>query len=187
MQPAGYIVMQHGIRDSRPVKAYQRWMERIPLIYRTAVLDEKPVSRTPTVDQDPLLAGAAQALSQPMPLAMEVRVSPCFFKPADGAIGARHVDAVKNYIKISRMPGALRKVLVSHEWLSLNTNLLKIRILDFKRSFLYPEHPRPFQHRYRPASMRGRFAERIMHPEHRRRIRRHQRRRRLVVLRAALR
>ncbi|MEZ5602007.1 MAG: ParA family protein, partial [Candidatus Competibacteraceae bacterium] len=46
MQPVGYIVMQHGIRDSRPVKAYQRWMERIPSIYRTAVLDEKPVSRT---------------------------------------------------------------------------------------------------------------------------------------------
>ena len=42
MQPVGYIVMQHGIRDSRPVKAYQCWMERIPETYRVAVLDERP-------------------------------------------------------------------------------------------------------------------------------------------------
>ncbi len=98
MQPAGYIVMQHGIRDSRPVKAYQRWMERIPLIYRTAVLDEKPVSRTPTVDQDPYSLALLKHYRSLMPLAMEVRKPMFFLKPADGAIGA-HVDAVKNCYK----------------------------------------------------------------------------------------
>ena len=30
MTPVGYIVMQHGMRDNRPVKAYQRWMDKIP-------------------------------------------------------------------------------------------------------------------------------------------------------------
>lgn len=40
MEPAGYILMQHGMRDSRPVKAYQRWMDKIPQLYRTAVLGE---------------------------------------------------------------------------------------------------------------------------------------------------
>jgi len=28
------VVMQHGVRDSRPVNAYQRWMDRIPGVYR---------------------------------------------------------------------------------------------------------------------------------------------------------
>ncbi len=94
MQPAGYIVMQHGIRDSRPVKAYQRWMERIPSIYRTAVLDEKPASRVPQVDQDPYSLALLKHYRSLMPLAMEVRKPMFFLKPADGAIGA-HVDAVK--------------------------------------------------------------------------------------------
>jgi chromosome partitioning protein len=39
MQAAGYVVMGHGILDSRPVKAYQRWMDRIPL----AMEAHKPV------------------------------------------------------------------------------------------------------------------------------------------------
>ena len=34
MQPIGYIVMQHGILNSRPVKAYQRWLDKIPYTYR---------------------------------------------------------------------------------------------------------------------------------------------------------
>ncbi|MDS4070356.1 MAG: ParA family protein [Candidatus Competibacter sp.] len=95
MQPVGYIVMQHGIRDSRPVKAYQRWMERIPAIYRTAVLDEKPASRIPQVDQDPYSLALLKHYRSLMPLAMEVRKPMFFLKPADGAIGA-HMDAVKS-------------------------------------------------------------------------------------------
>ncbi|WP_205744342.1 AAA family ATPase [Dyella sp. M7H15-1] len=39
MAPGGYVVMQHGVRDSRPVKAYQRWLNRIPAVYRESVLD----------------------------------------------------------------------------------------------------------------------------------------------------
>ncbi len=95
MQPAGYIVMQHGIRDSRPVKAYQRWMERIPSIYRAAVLNEKPASRIPPVDQDPYSLALLKHYRSLMPLAMEARKPMFFLKPADGAIGA-HVDAVKS-------------------------------------------------------------------------------------------
>lgn len=38
MQPAGYVVMQHGIRGIRPVKAYQNWLERIPGVYRESIL-----------------------------------------------------------------------------------------------------------------------------------------------------
>jgi chromosome partitioning protein len=30
MMPAGYVVLGHGVRLGRPVKAYERWMGRIP-------------------------------------------------------------------------------------------------------------------------------------------------------------
>jgi len=52
MQPIGYIVMQHGISTTRPIHAYERWMNRIPRVYREAVLDE-PITSLPPVAQDP--------------------------------------------------------------------------------------------------------------------------------------
>ncbi len=42
MKPIGYIVMQHAVRLDRPVKAYRKWMARIPPTYREAVLEEPP-------------------------------------------------------------------------------------------------------------------------------------------------
>lgn len=94
MQPVGYIVMQHGIRDSRPVKAYQRWMEKIPETYRVAVLDEKPTLILPKVDQDPYCLAQLRHYRSLMPLAMEVRKPMFFLKSADGAIGS-HIEAVQ--------------------------------------------------------------------------------------------
>jgi chromosome partitioning protein len=41
MEPAGYVVMQHAVRLDRPVKAYDRWMSRIPSVYRESVLAER--------------------------------------------------------------------------------------------------------------------------------------------------
>ena len=45
--PAGYIVMQHAVRLDRPVKAYDRWMARIPAVYREAVLAERDLGDVP--------------------------------------------------------------------------------------------------------------------------------------------
>lgn len=94
MQPVGYIVMQHGIVDSRPVKAYKRWMDRIPGIYRHAVLDETTQS-LPSVAQDPYCLSLLKHYRSLMPMAMEVRKPIFFLKSADGAIGA-HIEAVKS-------------------------------------------------------------------------------------------
>ncbi len=93
MQPMGYVVMQHGIRDSRPVKAYQRWMDRIPTVYRQAVLDES-VTQAPKMETDPYKLALLKHYRSLMPLAMEARKPMFFLKAADGAIGA-HIDAVK--------------------------------------------------------------------------------------------
>ena len=94
MQPIGYIVMQHGILDSRPVKAYKRWMDRIPSVYRDAVLNEGFQS-TPTVAEDPYCLSLLKHYRSLMPMAMEARKPIFFLKSADGAIGA-HIEAVRS-------------------------------------------------------------------------------------------
>ena len=86
--------MQHGIRDNRPVKAYLRWMDRIPSIYRESVLAE-PVFLLPTLTDDPHNLAQLKHYRSLMPLAMEANKPMFFLKPADGAIGA-HVEAVRS-------------------------------------------------------------------------------------------
>lgn len=94
MQPVGYIVMQHGILDSRPVKAYKRWMDRIPSVYRDSVLDEGG-RLSPAVAGDPYCLSLLKHYRSLMPMAMEARKPIFFLKSADGAIGA-HIEAVKS-------------------------------------------------------------------------------------------
>lgn len=106
MQPIGYIVMQHGILDSRPVKAYKRWMDRIPGIYREAVLDEVSNS-LPAIAQDPYCLSLLKHYRSLMPMAMEARKPIFFLKSSDGAIGA-HIEAVKScYHDFQRLAGKI--------------------------------------------------------------------------------
>jgi chromosome partitioning protein len=93
MQPVGYVVMQHGIRDSRPVKAYQRWLDRIPRVYRQSVLDDQ-TSTPPPPESDPYNLALLKHYRSLMPMAMDARKPMFFLKPADGAIGS-HGEAVK--------------------------------------------------------------------------------------------
>ena len=94
MQPAGYVVMQHATRAYRPVKAYLRWMDRIPDEYRQSVLDEGG-SGGLDVKDDPLCLATLKHYRSLMPLAMEARKPMFALKPADGAIGA-HGEAVRD-------------------------------------------------------------------------------------------
>jgi cellulose biosynthesis protein BcsQ len=95
MSPAGYVVMQHGMRDSRPVKAYQRWMDKIPPVYRTAVLGKPTTGVIPKVENDPNCLAQLKHYRSLMTLAMEAHKPMFHLKPADGAIGA-HGEAVKD-------------------------------------------------------------------------------------------
>jgi len=112
MQPVGYIVMQHGILDTRPVKAYKRWMDKIPGVYREAVLDEEqiplflpPVSQP--IAQDPYCLSLLKHYRSLMPMAMEARKPIFFLKSADGAIGA-HIEAVRNcYADFQNLAGKI--------------------------------------------------------------------------------
>lgn len=94
MEPVGYVVMQHGMRDSRPVKAYQRWLNRIPKIYREAVLDE-PTGAALEVAADPYNLALLKHYRSLMPLAMDANKPMFFLRSADGAIGS-HQEAVRS-------------------------------------------------------------------------------------------
>lgn len=92
-QPLGYVVMQHGIRESRPVQAYKRWIDRIPATYHEYILGDE-VQPLPSLDQDPNCLAVLKHYRSLMPMAMEAHKPMFFLKPSDGAIGS-HVEAVK--------------------------------------------------------------------------------------------
>lgn len=89
--------MQHSRRDSRPVKSYQRWADRIPSTYRTAVLDQR-AEATPAIEADSECLAMLKHYRSLMPMAIEARKPMFMLKPADGAIGA-HVEAVQSCYK----------------------------------------------------------------------------------------
>lgn len=93
MTPSGYVVMQHSIWDSRPVKAYQRWADQIPVTYEKSV-NNQPLVEPPALADDPNCLAILKHYRSLMPMAMEARKPIFLLKPADGAIGA-HYQAVK--------------------------------------------------------------------------------------------
>jgi len=95
MEPAGYVVMQHAVRLDRPVKAYNRWMARIPAAYHQAVLGDLAAAAPETTGQDSHCLAMLKHYRSLMPLAQEARKPMFFLKPADGAIGG-HAQAVQD-------------------------------------------------------------------------------------------
>jgi len=94
MKPIGYVVMQHAVRLDRPVKAYERWMERIPLTYREEVL-ESSSDEPPTVADDQHCLAQLKNYRSLMPLA-QAALKPMFsLTPGDGALGG-HMNAVRS-------------------------------------------------------------------------------------------
>ncbi len=94
MKPAGYVVTQHANRADRPVKAYLRWMNRIPAEYCESVLGQT-ASGDLRVEEDSNCLARLKHYRSLMPLAMEARKPIFLLRPSDGAIGA-HVEAVRD-------------------------------------------------------------------------------------------
>ena len=92
MRPIGYVVMQHAVRLDRPVKAYARWMARIPDVYAESVMGEQGQPDR-AIDSDPHCLATLKHFRSLMPLAQEARKPMFKLKPADGAIGG-HANAV---------------------------------------------------------------------------------------------
>lgn len=106
MIPAGYVLMQHDIRLDRPVKAYGKWMARIPTIYRESVMAES-AAVVPTLDKDYYCLSTLKHYRSLMPMAMEARKPIFFLKPADGAIGAHMYSAQRCYTDFKELAKAI--------------------------------------------------------------------------------
>lgn len=94
MQPIGYIILQHAVRLDRPVKAFQRWIERIPDTYHQEVLREAD-SHDADIKTDPNCLALLRNYQSLMPMAQDAHKPIFRLKPADGAIGS-HSVAVQN-------------------------------------------------------------------------------------------
>jgi chromosome partitioning protein len=86
-------VMQHAVRADRPVKAYQKWMKRIPSVYRNEVLD-KDGERIPSAETDAHCLALLKHYRSLMPMAQEALKPMFHLKAADGALGG-HIYAVQ--------------------------------------------------------------------------------------------
>lgn len=95
-KPVGYIVQQHAVRLDRPVKAYARWMNRIPGQYRESVLNG-PAEPGVRVDNDPHCLAMLKNYRSLMPLAQEARKPMFHLKTADGAMGSHAIAALEVY------------------------------------------------------------------------------------------
>lgn len=94
MKPLGYVIMQHGIKESRPVKSYLKWANRIPQVFRQFVLKENNCFNI-AVDDDQYCIALLKHYHSLIPMAMEARKPIFLLRPSEGAIGA-HLGAVKN-------------------------------------------------------------------------------------------
>jgi len=80
MTPIGYVIMQPTMRLDRPVKAYRRWLDRIPTVFAQAV----------DGDQTKLSFEIATLRNYQslMPLAHDARKPMFDLRTADGALGS---------------------------------------------------------------------------------------------------
>jgi len=104
ISPIGYMVLRHSIRLDRPVKAFERWMAKIPSVYAESVLEETPVENI-TIDNDPNCIAKLKDYRSLMPLAQEARKPMFFLKAADGALGAHTfavADAYEDFLSVAR-------------------------------------------------------------------------------------
>jgi cellulose biosynthesis protein BcsQ len=93
MQPVGYVVLQHAVRLDRPVKAYQRWLDRIPMEYRRSVLQQERDGHAESPRNDPNCLAELRHYRSLMPLAQEARKPMFLLTPADGALGGHYQAA----------------------------------------------------------------------------------------------
>lgn len=105
MQPIGYLCQQHGVRLDKPVLAYDKWVQRIPEVYREYVLNESVPELAIRQEDDPYCLATIKHYRSLIPMAQEHRKPIFNLSSADGAIGA-HANAVqgakKDFIQLAK-------------------------------------------------------------------------------------
>jgi chromosome partitioning protein len=112
MEPIGYLLQQYSVRLSRPVKAYDRWVAKIPNEYRKSVLDIEPAPASLRAVDDPYCLAMLKHYRSLIPLSQESRKPLFSLTSADGAIGAHQQSVTLAYADFSKLTqGILAKVI----------------------------------------------------------------------------
>lgn len=93
MDALGYVISRHSVFAGGAVKAFQRWIDRLPAVYREAFSLESPAAGL-SVGQDPFCLAQLKDYRSLMPMAQEAKKPMFLLRPGDGAIGA-HQGAVR--------------------------------------------------------------------------------------------
>lgn len=104
MKPVGYLCQQHSVRLDRPVKAYDKWVQKIPGVYRESVLGKK-LTKTIKPEDDQYCLATIKHYRSLVPMAQEHRKPIFSLTSADGAIGSHSVavqDAKKDFKKLAQ-------------------------------------------------------------------------------------
>jgi len=94
MKAAGYVILQHAVCHDRPVRAYEKWVRRIPRIYGESVAGTN-IEKDISFNNDPNCLGLLKHYRSLMPMAQEARKAIFHLKPADGAIGSHLTVALE--------------------------------------------------------------------------------------------
>ncbi|WP_298428463.1 ParA family protein [Rhodoblastus sp.] len=107
MQPIGYVVMRFSTSESRPARAYAKWITRMPQQYREFILDEQNAAESDP-ESDPNRLATLKDYRSLMPLAQEARKPMFLLRPADGAFGGHQRAVTGCYADFERLT---RKIL----------------------------------------------------------------------------
>ncbi len=109
MVPVGYLIQQHGVRLSRPVRAYDHWVNQMPAEYARHVMSESDDAVATPVDDRHRIATIKHYRSL-VPLGQDARKPIFSLTPADGAIGSHAVAAKAAYTDFRELAeGLLRR------------------------------------------------------------------------------
>ncbi|MBL7795242.1 MAG: ParA family protein [Saprospiraceae bacterium] len=110
MLPVGYLLMQYTARESRPVRSYIRWAEKIPAVYQQYVLGRTDIDSGISIEADDNCLALLKHYHSLAPMSMEAHKPIFLLKPADGAIGA-HLQAVqRSYSDFEKLAQRIIKV-----------------------------------------------------------------------------
>lgn len=93
MRPVGYIVQQHNVRLGRPVRVYDKWVNRMPESYAKFLLSKEQGSFVDKPENDEHCLATVKHYRSLVPMAQEARKPIFKLTPGDGAIGG-HAKAV---------------------------------------------------------------------------------------------
>ncbi len=97
MTPLGYVLLNPSVRENRPVKAYEKWVDRIPKVYIESILG-KTYTHNHHDSNDSNCLAMIKHYKSLMPLAQDARKPMFQLTPKDGAIGG-HASAVSDCYK----------------------------------------------------------------------------------------